>query len=265
MWVNAMSVTLHDVVILGTAVPEQIKDGRKTVCVAAWQKDMGLIRLYPCRGDAKWKARWSVIDVHVERNPKDTRRESFKIVGSHDDWEGFSESSVIYRGAMTAQKGREIIDALPVSCVSSVNTNRDSLCIINPIDLRWRMAANPSYGKSRNELLIEYPGESWLSTKSDFQFQPRLQFRCSKDCTIHHDMTVVEWGAFEWIRKNPNPETAMRLFDNWRLGNPDYDISLLLGNQACHRNSFIVISVFFMKKSPCSAPRQVQYQPAFSF
>ncbi len=260
-----MSISLHDVVILGTAVPEQIKDGRKTVCVAAWQPDMGLIRLYPCRGDAKWKARWSVVDAHVERNPKDTRRESFKIVGSSDNWEGFSEASVILRNTLSPQKGREIIDQLPVTCVSHVNTNRDSLCIVKPVDLRWRMAENPSYGKQKNELLIEYPNESWLSTKSDYPFQPRLQFRCSKECQIYHDMTVVEWGAFEWIRKNPNPDTAMKLFDNWRLGSPDYEISLLLGNQACHRNSFIVISVFFSKKTVGEASRIVQYQSALSF
>lgn len=260
-----MSISLHDVVILGTAVPEQIKDGRKTVCVAAWQKDMGLIRLYPCRGDSTWKARWSVIDAHVERNPKDTRRESFKIVGSHDNWEGFSETSVIHRGTINAQNGREIIDSLPVKCVADVNTARDSLCIIKPVDLRWRMAENPSYGKLKNELLIEYPGESWLSTKSDYPFQPRLQFRCSHECHIYHDMTVVEWGGFEWIRKNPDPNSAIKLFDNWRLSDANYEISLLLGNQCCHRNSFIVISVFQSKKAIGEMLRSVQFQAALAF
>lgn len=260
-----MSISLHDVVILGTAVPEQIKDGRKTVCVAAWQKDMGLIRLYPCRADATWKARWSVVDAHVERNPKDTRRESFKIVGSHEDWEGFSETSVIHRGSISPKKGREIIDQLQVPCVANINTQRDSLCIVKPVDLRWRMAENPSYGKPRNELLIEYQGESWLSTKSDFPFQPRLKFRCGPECHTYHDMTVVEWGAFEWIRKNSNPSEAIKLFDNWRLGDPNYEISLLLGNQCCHRNSFIVISVFFSKKLVGEESRAVQFQPSFAF
>lgn len=258
-----MSLCLHDVVILGTAVPEQIRDGRKTVCVAAWQKDMGLIRLYPCRANSDWLARWSIIDVHVERNSKDTRRESFKIVGSHENWEGFSDASVQCKGHINARKGREILDQLQVGCVADVNAQRDSLCVVTPASIQYRLAQNPTYGKPINKLLIEFPGESWLSTKSDFPFQPRIQFHCSKTCTTYHDMTVVEWGAFEWIRKHPNPETAMQLFNNWRLADPDYEVALLLGNQAQHRNSFIVISVLPAKKRAGIPSREVSYQADF--
>ena len=82
-------IKLDDIVVLGMAVPEQIKDGRKTVCVAAYHQDLGLLRVYPCRADMGLN-RWRRISAYLERNPQDNRYESWKLMGPKDQWDSFS-------------------------------------------------------------------------------------------------------------------------------------------------------------------------------
>ena len=73
--------TLHNFVMLGTTVPEERRrDGRTFVCSAGYQAGHGLIRIYPLsmRGAPR---RWSRNTVTVERNPEDSRAESWRLAG----------------------------------------------------------------------------------------------------------------------------------------------------------------------------------------
>ena len=72
---------IDDLIILGRACPEPLKNGRVTVCLGGWSDKFGFVRLYPTRSDIRWK-RWDIVRVDVERNPSDTRVESWKIAGS---------------------------------------------------------------------------------------------------------------------------------------------------------------------------------------
>ena len=75
------TVDINDLVVLGNAVPYEMEDGRKTVCVAGYSDRLGLIRVYPARPDSpvKWRNR---LAIPLARNPTDTRKESWKIRGS---------------------------------------------------------------------------------------------------------------------------------------------------------------------------------------
>lgn len=82
---NPEKITIDDCIVLGNAVPDEISDNRRTVCTAAYSERLGLIRIYPVPPNANMN-RWEIVEIPLERNPKDNRRESWKIQGSHTEW-----------------------------------------------------------------------------------------------------------------------------------------------------------------------------------
>ena len=73
-------MTLDDFVMLGTTVPEPNSDGRIFVCSAGVSAEYrSLVRLYPL-ARKNVPRRWGIYRVPVERNPKDSRPESFQVV-----------------------------------------------------------------------------------------------------------------------------------------------------------------------------------------
>src|SRR5215471_17278110 len=72
-------MVIEDFVMLGTTVPEPNSDGRIFVCSAGVSRELdSLMRIYPL---ARRYApeRWTVNRVQLERNPRDSRRESWKL------------------------------------------------------------------------------------------------------------------------------------------------------------------------------------------
>lgn len=234
-------IHLTDIICLGLAVPEQIKDGRKTVCMAAYHADLGLIRIYPCRADMGLH-RWQRFSAYVERNPQDTRYESFKFYNSRDGWDSLSVSS---QGIVSRDERLILLDKLKTTCISDINIARLSLGIIKPVDILsvW-YDRNPLYTKPKQYPIALVKSDEWVTTKSDYSLQPRIHYRCHPNCK-GHNQTILEWGAFEWIRKNPGNE--YQIIENWKLTDPQYEHFLLVGNQAQHRNSFLVINVIPFK------------------
>lgn len=76
----------EDLIVLGGAVPDEISDHRKTACTVAFSREHGMIRIYPAPVDAPTK-RWDIVSIPLERNPKDNRKESWKIQGSKTEWD----------------------------------------------------------------------------------------------------------------------------------------------------------------------------------
>lgn len=235
-------IKLDDIVVLGMAVPEQIKDGRKTVCVAAYHQDLGLLRVYPCRADMGLN-RWRRISAYLERNPQDNRYESWKLMGPKDQWDSFS---ITVAGKIPPEERADILERIKSPCVNAINTARFSLGIIKPFAINkcW-IDRNPSFEKPIQQGLSLKDSDQWISTKADYPFQPRVAYQCSPECK-GHDQTILEWGAFEWMRKNPGEE--LKLLDNWKLLDSGYDHYLLVGNQRDRRNSFMVINMLWFKR-----------------
>jgi hypothetical protein len=64
-------------------------------------------------------------------------------------------------------------------------------------------------------------------------------------------------GCYEWFRKNPGKEA--QVFENLRVKDEGYERYLLVGNQANHRSSYLVIGVIRWKresKSGTKSPKQ---------
>jgi len=103
------------------------------------------------------------------------------------------------------------------------------------------------------------PGLTDLDTyqvKREFQFEPRITFTYPgcQTASGQHDFQVLEWGVYEWIRKNP--ENKEQVWENLGIGKQEWDQFFLVGNQAAHRNSFMIISVLRFKPGgkPVTAP-----------
>lgn len=238
-------IIIDDLIILGRAAPDEIKDGRTTICVGGYSHSLGFIRIYPTKTDTPIK-RWDVVKLPVERNPKDTRKESWKIKGSKNEWNHLSEKIEVVDRIEDRKKRAILIGNLVDNCIKKINEEKRSLGIIKPDILEFYFSERSDVSKNIQSKLLT---DKLIRTKKNYPIQPRLNYECEKCKNKNpHDQQLLEWGAYEWIRKNPmKPE---QLWENYRLENDEYETYFLVGNQALHRTSFLVISIIWFKNTP---------------
>jgi hypothetical protein len=242
------SVTVNDCIILGNAVPEQIRDFRRTVCTVAYSKELGLIRIYPVPPMASIE-RWNQIEITLERNKRDQRRESWKIKGSKREWDTLHRKIKLVK---TIKKKEDKLDLVSdmltrygVNCVGQLNKERLSLGFIKPTIENYELVERKNHDSGVQMTLDKT--QPFLTSKN-YPSQPRITYRCS-DCTSKnpHNQQIIEWGVYEYMRKNP--QTKENIWDNLRLTDPEWEIpAFLIGNLFRHRSSFMVISIYRFKK-----------------
>jgi len=240
---------INDLIVLGRACPEPIKDGRVTVCLGGYSQTLGFVRIYPTRTDMPWH-NWDIVQVEVEKDERDTRTESWKVAGSRTEWESLS-SKIRVVGKLPRSGRRDLVANLKDDCVQCINEVHRSLGIVHPSILNHYFADNPLYGQIFQQVLPGL-GES-TKVKHDFPVEPRITYRCSA-CKVKdpHDQQVLEWGFYEWIRKNP--DNIHQVWKNAQLDSPDHDIYFLVGNQFKYRTSFMVISILRVPVGPIQSP-----------
>lgn len=245
----AQSKLLDDLIVLGRACPEPLKDGRITVCLGGYSPTLGFVRLYPTRTDTHWR-RWDIVRVIVEKDDRDTRKESWKIAGSRTQWNDLS-SKIEVIDHFPQGKWRDFVGNLVDGCVQDINTACRSLGIVKPDIMKRYFGNNPLYGQMFQSTLPGL-GES-TKVKRDFPVEPRVEYRCS-GCRIKgsHNQKVLEWGFYEWIRKNP--DNVDQVWENAQFDSSNYDIYFFVGNQFKHRTSFIIISVLRVPTGPIQLP-----------
>ncbi len=240
-------VVMDDLIMLGNAVPDEISDNRRTVCTACYSPKHGLVRIYPVPPEAKMP-RWNVVSMPLEKNPQDTRTESWKVQGSKDEWSRLREKIQVV-DKLTRPKQidllKKLYDEFGVNCVQDLNDAKRSLGIIKPKIIKSWMADRKNYSPSVQSTL---DSDVLFLTIHNYQKQPRVQYHCSGCRSAKpHDQQILEWGIYEWMRKNPaNMEQGLT---NLGITDPNFDKYFLVGNAAQHRNSFMVISVFRFKRS----------------
>lgn len=229
--------------MLGRGAADEISDHRVTVCAAGWCEELGLIRIYPTRLTSPLK-QWQIVSIPVERNPADTRAESWKIQGSRAEWDNL-DAKIKVVGELDRPERRGLVRKLVSPCVSILNENHVSLGIIDPKSLRGYLSEREDVPETVQQTLW---GRNTPKTKASYAFQPRLEYRCSGCVAADtHDQQIIEIGCYEWFRKNPGYEA--KVFDNLQLYNPGWAKYLLVGNQANHRTSYLVINVIRWKRS----------------
>lgn len=239
---------IDDLVVLGNAVPDETRDHRITVCIAGYSRALGLIRVYPTPPKAP-TSRWSIIGMPAEQTRHDTRSESWKIVGSKGEWDRLSDK-IRSIGQVRASDRRGTWDSIcrahEVGCVNELNDRRASLGIVRPHSVSHALEERADYDPSIQATLTS---ESMYKTIHNYKTRPVVSYRCP-DCTAKngHRQQILEWGVYEWIRKNPGK--AEQVWENLHLDDPGWDKWFLVGNQARYRNAFMIISVIRFKAVP---------------
>jgi len=232
---------LNDLIILGRACPEPLKDGRVTVCLAGYSYEHGFIRLYPTHPKMPIK-RWDIVRIEVERNEQDTRAESWKITDSKAGWDKLPEKIKVIGLVDKRDERRNLLANLTDPSVKTINEAKRSLGIVKPEIIKTYFGDNAKFGEWKQ---LGLPGmtdlESYL-TKRDYEIEPRVQYRCPEiNPPSEHDQQVLEWGFYEWFRKNP--DNREQVWENAGINKENTEIYFLVGNQFRYRTSFMVISV----------------------
>jgi len=233
---------IKDLIILGRACPEPLKDGRVTVCLAGWSETLGFVRLYPTRRDMPGK-RWDIIQVEVEKNDQDTRMESWKIAGSKSDWEKLSDKIEVISHISNPSERRNVVGNLVDISVNDVNAKKRSLGIVKPNIVSKFFKENAKYGELFQKGLPGFTELDDVKVKRDFPYEPRVKYTCPDDpnSTTEHNQQVLEWGFYEWLRKEPDKKE--QVWENAGFDKDNTAIYFLIGNQFRYRNSFMVVSV----------------------
>ncbi len=234
--------TLKNLVVLGESWPEVIKGGRQAICVAAYSQELGFIRLYPARIDSPLRA-WNIVDVKVERNRKDSRKESWKLANSKD-WENINKNIRVIR-KLNEKERIEFIRKIPLSATESLNKEKISLGIVRPEILGYELketGVTPSYQ-------LTLTGRK-LRSKKDFGIKPYITYRCLPECRTKkaHNQQLLEWGVYMWLNKNKAKKEREKVFDNLRISDTAYEKYFVVGNLAYKRKTFAIINVIRFKQ-----------------
>lgn len=236
-------MVLDDFVMLGTTVPEPNSDGRVFVCSAGYSPTTrSLIRVYPlARYGAP--ARWSVSTVKLQRNPKDSRPESFQLAGDrrpgvHDDI-----NRVFQFADVVPKSGRaDLLKRCVVPSIAEANERRLSLAVVHGDAMELEFEHNPASPDSPQLALFDMPAAEPGGARR-FPYIPRMRFR---DARGDHRLMLRDWGVYELMRKHNNltqmSDGERRKYVGAAL-RLDPTCSLLVGNLNNQRNAWLVISV----------------------
>lgn len=230
-------ITLDDFVMLGKTVPEPSSDGRIFVCSAGVSPQLKqLLRIYPLARHGA-PARWSVNTVQLERNPKDSRPESWKLAGDRTPGahEHINDAFTAVRSEYPRASRAGLLRPYTVGSIKEANAKRLSLAVIHPDRLDLDFDNNPDSPDSPQLALFD-SGKPEPQGAKRFAYIPRLHF-CDEERENH--LMLRDWGCFEWMRKEGD-RRRHDLVGNLHLTPSS---SLLVGNFNRHRTSWLVISV----------------------
>jgi hypothetical protein len=232
-------VILEDFVMLGTTVPEPNSDGRVFVCSAGVSAEYRkLIRIYPLarRGVPN---RWGEYRVRLERNPKDSRDESFQVAGDRRPGahERINEQFEVVRKRVPDGERTRLLSRFVIGSIREANAKRVSLAIVQPDAMEVAFEANPASADSPQLILFDEGLDRPNIGARRFAWMPRVNFH--DECGWWHLM-LRDWGAFELQRKRGEDYFRRNLADALHLRPSS---SLLVGNMNNQRNAWLVISV----------------------
>ena len=232
---------IDNVVILGRAVPEEISGGRKTVCVAGYSEKQGFVRLYPTRPDSPLQ-QWNMVTVEVERNPQDTRTESWKFPNSKEGWDAINRH-IKNVGILPEDDRLPLLDRIKSECVRLLNEQHISLGVIRPVGVKPYLDRNEKHHEAYQPL-FEFVDDSTLPTKRDCHLEPRIKYACEPECK-GHDQQLLDWGCYVYMQKHP--DEPQNIWRNLALNEPGWTHYFLVGNQVRHRTGYMVINVLRKK------------------
>lgn len=213
---------LEDFVMLGKTAPETDRQGRVTVCSAGWSPELRqLIRIYPL-AEENCPPDFSVSQVRLERNRKDSRMESWAIAGDRSvDVHKSINARFDTRGILNDRKS--LLNEIPnVSSIKEANEKRLSLAVVEP--------------EIRPNFYLEFNQNRVVGKKSTkaYDYIPRLKFISGGKT---HKLKYLNQEVYENLGKNMHNIGLLKIKEKFQA-NP----RLLIGNMFAFRNNWLVIA-----------------------
>ena len=264
------------ILIWGKTYPELSKKYGEVVCTAGCREDGSPIRLYPVPQRylpdfAKYKL-FDWVEVNVERNQRDARPESYKVVGmprvvgrveSTRNWE--ERRALLFRNPAwryncladlkDAQKaGKHSLGVVKVGRVERVWLER------RPAKELQEHRQKMQLMKSRLSLFNE-PVMRDLEPQS---VKAHIHWFCQQPDGVTtcpgHTAGIMDWGLAEMGRRD-GPETLLQRVQD--LANLEkHDLHLLMGNFAAHQGSFGIIGLWFPQTATYIAAKEAARRAA---
>ena len=243
-------VFLKNLVAIGLGAPNQLRDGRQSICVCACNPETKeLLRIYPV--PLGWIRKWDIFDVEVEKNPTDHRENTWKIKNSKEDWKRLDKWLDVKEEKYPESKREELIKFIGFSVLSDLIENKKSFGIIEPIIKDFKLEQqNKSTIKQLTLGEVEDLDEPYtIINQKDYKYKPYITYECIGNCKCKnkvHCQSISEWGCYEYMRKNPSKETNLK--DNLRLFDQEYNKYILVGNIYKAPQTYVIIDILRFKK-----------------
>jgi hypothetical protein len=230
---------IQDLVVLGRAAPEPIRDGRHTVCLGGYSEQHGYVRLYPTQMWMSDCERWNVISTPVEKSNRDDRDESYKIAGSKEDW-GELHNKIQKVGELSKTEQIQLVDELAGDCPIRLNENRTSLGVVKPEEIL------DVYLDTAEQATVQMDLEgNERKGKNDYRHSLYIKYRCEGcDAKTFHDQHTIEWGVYRYWDNNADPEGVI---DALGFNDENMNHYFFVGNLNNERRAYIIISVLRFK------------------
>lgn len=252
-------VLLKNLVVLGQGAPNQLKDGRQSTCICAWSlDDKTFIRIYPL--PVGWLRRWNVFDVEVEKSSTDHRENTWKVKNSKEDWKKLDKWIKKHEKDYPKKDRESLADSIPKTTISELRKNGKSFGLIKPIivDFKLEQKNESTSGQKTLSNFFEKDSEGVLDqgyviiNQGDYKYKPYIWYQCevngvkeSKKNNEPYKQQIVEWGCYEFMRKNPGKEINLK--DNLGLFDDSWKKYFLVGNIHKSVQTYIIIDILRFK------------------
>lgn len=228
--------------VIAKGAPNRCSDGRTTMCCIGASETHGLVRFYPLsvanHGSIKL---WATADFDCCKSPKDNRDESWRI-----------ESVRVVGEIRRPEDKRQLIEDCvlrsgTIDPIDYQNERRKSIAIIKP---------NGPVGCAlvpRENVSKVPPGtdeDGFAMSQSEYPFKPYIVWQSVQG--KEHRSQLVGQEIYEGMRHYCS--TPMRVFENARIGDPDYSHWLVMGNMKDRRNNWVVAHLHRQKKIASTIP-----------
>jgi hypothetical protein len=234
--------------LLAKSIPEFDKrDGKLYTCSLGYSPQLGLIRIYPL--PVKGMVKWGIYEVEVEKNKRDSRRESWKLssYARHENWVNFDKDFKFLGKANNTYKTKitKLLQSIIYPSISELNKDRKSIgvLLVDKINPHWdkndRYINTCQVGMFDDVDLADFT----KYTKETKEKQARVIFR---DGDGSHNLQLNEWQYTEYQRKFGATKDAFRFINTTGKN------LILIGNMLQYQNSWMVLGVFKSLPQPAT-------------
>ena len=255
------------VLIFGKTYPELSSKYYETVCTAGVLENGKFIRLYPIPfrylENDKLFSKYQWLSMRIKKSSDDPRPESFKvdpnsikIIGTiPSDKKGWlGRSDVIFKSSNhTYESAEKLIRShvLHKTSLGFVKPKRiDEIEVVERPkedydDFVRKLQANQI--RTQQTQMFEFPTISDVKKLEYVSKRFKIHWCCNDPRCTGHKMSILDWEAYELVRKVGITKAQAKIESILRLST--HDVGFFLGNFRIHPNRFDIGSIWYPKRN----------------